>query len=614
MLKAISATVLSIMLVSCGGGGGDSGGSKSSEGTQTTPPPTSNPNQSKITLMVYFAADNNLGPYAKQDIEELRLATANSNIRVIFQTEYPESSHTMRGVIENNTIQYIDTGSNLNMADKKTLSDFISWGKANYSSDRYVVSLWSHGLGWRLNGVSGDLTFLSQSSNSSDVNSNVAVEQQTASSNSPFKIKFNQNKFIVNYSSNSVNKGAIADDTSNAFMSIADIGNALNNAGGVDVLVFDACLMQMTEVAYALKDSAKVMVASEDNVPATGFNYTSLINSLINSTALTTQQIGTNIAKTYINSYSSSKSAVHVSNLDLTKIADLRNSITNFAASLYPMVGSEKGNISQAKQQSADFYNLGHMDLLGFMQNYRNITVSTDLKTKADDVIDKANSVVLYSDIYIPDNTTSYNQNAKGLALYLPSSTQVNQDTSVLAQYQGLSFNNNVVSGRPWYDVVQSYSNATAIPKVTGKFDYIARWDNSNIDIDLMIQDPSNSILTAFNSSSSVGGNGSFTQDSIISNQPTESYFANESISSGKYGVYLFYSGCNSNGTNPSTAVSIYYKDRTKTPAIETLVGTYNLSCARQVPTSIYANSREDLQNIGNGFYNDFRFVQEITR
>ncbi len=598
MAKLIFITFLSFMLAGCGGGGSSEGGGNNQS------PNNSQPSQ-KITLMVYFAADNNLGPYAKQDIEELRLAATNSNIKVIFQTEYPESSHTMRGVIENNKINYIDTGSNLNMADKKTLQEFIAWGKTNYKADKYIVSLWSHGLGWRFNGVSGDLhTKLAAGS---------VVSEEVTNIDAPFHVKFNENKFITSSDNTTAIKGAIADDTSNSFMSIADIGEALKSAGGADILVFDACLMQMAEVAYSIKDAAKVMIASEDNVPATGFQYTNLINSIANSADLTNQKIGEKIAQTYIESYQNSKTAVQVSVLDLTKLTDLRNSVANFSASLYPIVDSEKGNISQAKQQSSDFYNQGHMDLAGFMQNYKNITSNTGIKLKIDDVLSKASSVVLYNNIYIPANTTSYNQGAKGIGLYLPSSAQINQDASLLAQYQNLDFNKNITSGRAWSDIVQSYSNATAIPKVVGKFDYIARWSDPNIDIDLLIQDPSNSILTAFNSSSSIAGNGIFTQDSILSNQPTESYFANEMITSGPYGVYLFYTGC-SNGNNPSTDVNVYYKDRTQSPAAEILVGSYNLNCSNRVAASMSLNNRAELKTVGNGYYTNFRFVQEINR
>ena len=224
--KLIFLTFISFMLASCGGGGSSSNAGKTPD----------NP-QAKITLMVYFAADNNLGPYAKQDIEELRLATANSNVKVIFQSEYPESSHTVRGVIEKNKINYIDTGANLNMADKKTLQDFITWGKTNYKADKYIISLWSHGLGWRFNGVSGDL---SKGLNKS-LEPGSVVREEVINVDVPFHVKFNENKFITSSDTTPAIKGAISDSTSNSFMSIADIGAALKAAQGVDILVFDAC-------------------------------------------------------------------------------------------------------------------------------------------------------------------------------------------------------------------------------------------------------------------------------------------------------------------------------------------------------------------------------------
>ena len=41
----------------------------------------------------------------------------------------------------------------------------------------------------------------------------------------------------------------------------------------VDILAFDACLMQMLEVSYAVKDHVDIMLASEDIEPGEGWAY-----------------------------------------------------------------------------------------------------------------------------------------------------------------------------------------------------------------------------------------------------------------------------------------------------------------------------------------------------
>ncbi len=49
----------------------------------------------------------------------------------------------------------------------------------------------------------------------------------------------------------------------------------------LDLLGFDGCLMGMLEVGYELKDVAKVMVASEGNIPTTGWDYHEVLVDII---------------------------------------------------------------------------------------------------------------------------------------------------------------------------------------------------------------------------------------------------------------------------------------------------------------------------------------------
>jgi len=583
-IKKIFISLLLVSIISCGGSDSSSNNSNTSAvkinpknyGLDVNPifNPSSIvnqtlPNNTKWTFMIYFAADNDLAEYAKKDLEELRLATQNPNIQVIFQTEYSDSLTTKRGVIKDNTITYFDIGNNLNMADKDTLTNFINWGKENYAADKYILSMWSHGLGWRFGGVQSDLKY---------------------------------------------SKGVLSDETSNSFMNIKDVGLGVKNAGGVDIAIFDACLMQMMEVGYSMKDAAKIMISSEDNVPVNGFPYTEILNNISNN-SFSLANVASMIVDEYIKSYinSSNKISVHASSLDLSQILNLENSINKLSEILAPRVDYEKGNITQAKQQSADFYNLGHMDLIGFARQYQNITNDGDISDSLEQVIQSARQTVMYNKKYVPDGITSYNDKATGLAIYLPSPTQISNDVGLLAQYKTLDMNQNINIGRPWSDVLQNYTQAIDSNKrVIGKFDYTAVWNDANIDIDLFIQEPSDVLLSAFTSNSNSGNNGVFTQDSVVSKLSSESYFANANIEQGAYAVYVAYNGCSTNVLHPNSEVKIYYKDRQEAIPTDRLVGTYNLNCSNV--TNIQAKDRAELQNLGNGTYSNFRFVQQITR
>ncbi|MEB3196982.1 MAG: clostripain-related cysteine peptidase [Candidatus Sericytochromatia bacterium] len=79
--------------------------------------------------------------------------------------------------------------------------------------------------------------------------------------------------------------GIAQDDRSDAMIRLPQLAQALQRGRGaqkIDVLTFDACLMATLEVAYELRDEAKVMVASEDSSYALGMNYDTTLAALGN--------------------------------------------------------------------------------------------------------------------------------------------------------------------------------------------------------------------------------------------------------------------------------------------------------------------------------------------
>jgi hypothetical protein len=77
--------------------------------------------------------------------------------------------------------------------------------------------------------------------------------------------------------------GIAQDDRSDAIIRLPQLATALNRGRGakkLDLLTFDACLMATIEVAHELRDTAEVMVASEDSSYALGMNYDTTLAAL----------------------------------------------------------------------------------------------------------------------------------------------------------------------------------------------------------------------------------------------------------------------------------------------------------------------------------------------
>ena len=102
------------------------------------------------------------------------------------------------------------------MADPETLTDFIRWGAENYPAKKYALVLWDHGGGSKT--------------------------------------------------------GLFIDELFDGDVMYLDELSAACADGGVhlEAVLFDACLMANLETAYAVKDSANWMIASEELVAGKG--------------------------------------------------------------------------------------------------------------------------------------------------------------------------------------------------------------------------------------------------------------------------------------------------------------------------------------------------------
>ena len=123
--------------------------------------------------------------------------------------------------------ELMDTQPLQSMADPSTLSDFIRWGKATCPAKKYALVLWGHGDGARTGLFIDEL--------------------------------FNQD-----------------------MMRLYELKKALADADThLETVIIDACLMANIETAWAIKDSASWLVASEENVPGKGSAISGWLQQLI---------------------------------------------------------------------------------------------------------------------------------------------------------------------------------------------------------------------------------------------------------------------------------------------------------------------------------------------
>lgn len=160
--------------------------------------------------------------------------------------------------------QVADIGQ-VNMADAKTLIDFVTWAVKTYPSDKYVLIMSDHGMGWP-----GGW-------------SDPAVETSASS-----------------------NRGVPLASSIGNLMYLNDIDKALatiRSQTGIDkfeLIGMDACLMSQMEVVDSLAPHARFAVLSEETEPALGWAYTGFLDDLTANPGMSGADLAQAIVKTYI--------------------------------------------------------------------------------------------------------------------------------------------------------------------------------------------------------------------------------------------------------------------------------------------------------------------------
>jgi hypothetical protein len=556
------------LLVACGGGGG--GGDTASTGGNANPTGTPQTSQARWTYLVYIAADNNLSEMASFNLEQMKAATSSADVRVVVQmdqssTYTPGAATTSRrGLVTKGQVQWSDLGSNLDMGKRQTLADFIKWGKQTYPSDKVAVVLWSHGGGWK-----GDKL--------------------------------------------ARGRGVAVDDTSASIMSIKDVAGALSDAGGVDLLNFDACVMAMYEVAYEMRQSAKVMVGSEENIPGKGNPYDIILNHLVATPTMSAADLGRTIANDYYAFYKAqARDSVTLSVLDLSAMANLHGAVKTLAAEMKTALATQRVTIESARAATVAYHNGNYRDLKAFASSLASRS-SGSLSTAASAVVSALPAVVLSNQVFAASGSAL--ATSSGLSIYLPTPSVVS--TADLANYRSV-LTSSTDSTTSWSTIVDALitgsSSGATLNQTTGGFGYYITWDNPDVDLDLYINEPQgNWAGPAFGASSP---NGYSSADSFYSGSAFESYVASSVLERGGYNVIVNYFGCQPGvSTCGNTTVSVYRYDPKLGDTGYKLVATRLMKQTPAIPAfSTFANLNAALQAIATGNYGDIYMYTTVMR
>jgi len=219
--------------------------------------PAASANLKEWTVIAYMNGKNNVEKYAFSDLEEMMSVGSTDKVAVAVEIGGLKAGKVRRmlvgkknGQTENNTV-YSEGKSD--MGDYRNAAAFISWAKATFPAKRYMVILWNHGMGWT------DIPSWAYSGS----------------------------------------KSILFDEQTRNYVRTRQMGDMLRSAGGADVLVFNACVMQMAEILYEMKDTAGLIVGSEENMLGPGLDYDKLLAFLNASPSADSRTLSSWFVKSY---------------------------------------------------------------------------------------------------------------------------------------------------------------------------------------------------------------------------------------------------------------------------------------------------------------------------
>ena len=312
------------------------------------------------TFMLFMAADNNLEAATSIDINELEKYGSTDEVNFVAQIDrngnYSQDSElkwtgAKRFYIKKDnstkkmTSPAVKNLGDVDMAAPETLTDFVSWAVKNYPARKYALILWNHGTGWKE--INPDML-------ESDVGE-IGLPSGSVPNN---PISYN-----ISY-----------DDTSKTSMNIPTLGKTLAKIVNItgqplEIMGFDACLMQMAEVAWTTRKYSRCQLGSPDLEPERGWPYDKIAAIVTANPEIDGIELARKITDAYAKSYNGGigaqgNTAVAISVIDHKKSDDFQDALNNFCNVAITNISDidkyEFARDEALKYSYGDYVDLGH--------------------------------------------------------------------------------------------------------------------------------------------------------------------------------------------------------------------------------------------------------------
>ena len=404
--------------------------------------------KAKWTVMLYMNGDNSLDPYAILDFEEMAKVKYDPNVNVVVQLDRKKLGKNVKATDESwsETRRFLmkqglkatrsdslqDFSEESNMGDGKTLASFADWARKKFPAERYMLIIWSHGDGWRRQ--IKEEPFFSEPKAAATARQNAVAEAEELLKQGQLT---DAKLAALNLALISVEPQfrTISEDETNYSdkLYVREIQDALEDVfgdkNGLDVIGFDACLMQMVETAYAMRNVASVMVGSEELEPSEGWGYDGWLQNFVANPNMDGIAVGKSMVKAYEKTYQHANPATTLSAIDLSNdnIEKLAEAVSLLANELTISLDAQSKTIEEARNNCNVFApgrRYHGIDLYRFCSQLDRPGVNTQLRNRAKKVMSLLDSLVIEN--YAGERRRD-KFGSRGLAIYFPANNEVYQ-------------------------------------------------------------------------------------------------------------------------------------------------------------------------------------------
>lgn len=341
-------------------------------------------------MLAYLAGDNDLEGALLADLREMeRVGSWPGSVEIVAQVDRARGQDSSDGNWTGSRRYYVTRstdprriGSMLladlgptNTGDPRVLKDFISFGARRYPAKATRLLLSNHGSGFWVppEMLPGKVRRLSRRGR--DLRHGFfRPTREWLEAPDPIR-------------------GIAYDDGSNDCLDNRELKQVVAHAHRVlgrpvDIVGMDACLMTMLEVAYQVREHARILVGSEELEPGAGRPHATILGDLVARPAMTPAELGAAVVRRYAEFYGTDGPDITQSAIDLGKLDAVVGAVDRLARVLVAALPSSGLELAlyRAWRRTLRFFDDLYVDLHHLAVNLAAAATRRDVKSAAVEV------------------------------------------------------------------------------------------------------------------------------------------------------------------------------------------------------------------------------------